>query len=123
MWSTIFLKFFLRHLKICGLLCCVPFKWSKKKGRVVRIVSKWKIIFFKLQCSLHLIYMIAMFHQLVFGKEQMQMKLQGLVFVCIYMILLTARWNWKVSIDPMQLMNSFLDFEDTIPDGMTIFFD
>ncbi|OXA51481.1 hypothetical protein Fcan01_13507, partial [Folsomia candida] len=115
MWSTIFLPFFLRHLRVCELLCCTPFKWSKKTGRVVRVHSTWRILFCKVQCALHLVYMLAMLDQFVFGKVPVRMKLQGLVFFTIYVILFTARWNWKVRIAPMQLINSFLDFEETIP--------
>lgn len=61
--------------------------------------------------------MLAMLDQFVFGKVPVRMKLQGLVFFTIYVILFTARWNWKVRIAPMQLINSFLDFEETIPAG------
>jgi hypothetical protein len=118
MLSLHFLPFYIRHLRFCEFLCATIFKWDENLQQFVKIRTKWRICYFQAQNLLHVIHIMVMFSKLVFDKGPSAKKFQGLAFLFTYCITFICRMDWKLEDFSMQLSNSFLSFEKTIPAGI-----
>ncbi|OXA48789.1 hypothetical protein Fcan01_16394 [Folsomia candida] len=117
MYSTYFLPFLLRHIKIGQKLKSIPYEFSQKSGKLVITKDKTRIWIFRLQIVLHLMYCIAMLIHLCFGPSTVARKLQGFVFFCMYTVVLCGRWNYDVNVAPIQVINSAMEFEKKVVAG------
>lgn len=118
MYSTQFLPLIVHHLKLCGIINCLPFEFDVNSKQLILTKSFRKIRIFQFQCILTVIYCIVLLFHLCFsGTLTTLQKFQGLPFFLIYILLLCCRWNVSLNISPIQAVNSFLKFERELLPG------
>ncbi|OXA36746.1 hypothetical protein Fcan01_28486 [Folsomia candida] len=111
MFSAKFLPIPKFHLKFCKFLNCIPFRYSENLGRLVPIKNGDTLFKFKLQCVLSTLYCGAMGANIFLGGLSTTEKLQGSIFLMAYLIGAVSRWNYELSPGPIQVINSFLQYE------------
>lgn len=114
MYQTEFLPLLKLHLKSCKFLQCVPFEFPQNSSRLVKCQSLSKIRMFKLQCILSVLYCTLFGLNLCFGPLTKIEKFQGFGFFMCYLLASITRWNYELDNGPSQLINAFLDCEETI---------
>ncbi|OXA54007.1 hypothetical protein Fcan01_11608 [Folsomia candida] len=112
MYGTVFLSLLKSHLKICNLLKCIPFEFDQRSGRLRKIKSARVLRIFRLQCVLAVMYCSAMFISI--GPLTMSGRLQGFALFILSLAGSISRWNYSIDIDPIQIINAFLDFEAVV---------
>lgn len=117
MYTTQFLPLLVRHLNRCRVLKSVPFRFDKNSGKLVLIESSGDIKIYRIQCILTLLYVAAMFAHLCFGPLTVQRKFQGFSFFGVYVMLLNNKWNFRLDIAPVQVLNSCVKFEGELVKG------
>ncbi|OXA63988.1 hypothetical protein Fcan01_01404 [Folsomia candida] len=115
MFSSEFLPLLKSYLPLCHVLKCIPFDYNKDSGRLETFRSAGKRSIFKLQCTLSAFYCMAMFLNLCFGPLSATEKFQGSAFFFLYLISTVARWAPDNA--PIQVVNSFLEFEHRFLSG------
>lgn len=114
MYANEFLPLLTFQIRMCQRLNCTPFEFHQRSGRF-KIIKVSRIIrIFKLQGVLSVIYCAAMFLNISFGPLTLSKKLQGLVLFVACITASIARWNWTIDVGPIQIINTFLDFEEKI---------
>ncbi|OXA61761.1 hypothetical protein Fcan01_00410 [Folsomia candida] len=68
----------------------------------------------RLQCVLSVVYTGAMLANICFGWLTLTERFQGFVFFSLYFFCCMQRWNWNLDITGIQVINSFLDYEDEL---------
>lgn len=114
MYSTQFLPFLIRHLNYCRKLKCEFIDYDPVSKKLVNVATRRRICMFRLQGILTIAYTFTMSLQLSFGSLSVQQKCQGLVFLASYLILQTTRWNYSLDIAPIQVINTFVNFENGV---------
>lgn len=69
---------------------------------------------YRVLCLLTLFYVATIFVNLAFSKLHVSLKIHGFVYFTTYCITLVGLWNFDLDIAPMQVVNSFMDFEEKI---------
>lgn len=92
----------------------VPIKFDPRYGRLTAIQSSSKDLTiqrykYKLKCILPILYTLTLAINLIFGSFSTVQRLQGAVFLMLCVLTSTAGWNCGVA--PVQVVNTFLDFE------------
>ncbi|OXA62512.1 PAB-dependent poly(A)-specific ribonuclease subunit PAN3 [Folsomia candida] len=111
---TSYLKILKFHLRSCKFVKCLPFEFAKNSGRIVLTRNLGRIRMFRFQCVLSVIYTGAMFVNICFGWLTLTEKFQGIVFFSLFFIACIHRWNWNLDITGIQVINSFLEFEEVV---------
>lgn len=114
---TSYLKILKFHLRSCKFVKCLPFEFAKNSGRIVLTRNLGRIRMFRFQCVLSVIYTGAMFVNICFGWLTLTEKFQGIVFFSLFFIACIHRWNWNLDITGIQVINSFLEFEEVVLKG------
>ncbi|OXA48860.1 hypothetical protein Fcan01_16306 [Folsomia candida] len=117
MYTTQFHNLMVRHLGLCRLLKCVPAKYDANLKKIVPIDNPRDIKIFRIQCIISLVYTTAMFLNLCVGPLTIPKKFQGVSFFGIYFLLLFCKWNYRLDIAPIQVINSFVLFEKSLEKG------
>ncbi|OXA48790.1 hypothetical protein Fcan01_16393, partial [Folsomia candida] len=117
MYSTYFLPFLVRHIKIGQKLKSIPYEFSQKSGKLVITKDRTRVWIYRVQIVLHLIYCIAMLGHLCFGTLTATKKFQGFVFFCMYTVMLCGRWNYDLNVASIQIINSAMDYEKKLVTG------
>ncbi|OXA43292.1 hypothetical protein Fcan01_22065 [Folsomia candida] len=76
-----------------------------------------QIRMFKLQSIFSLLYTIATFLCVCFGRLTLTEKFQGSVFLILDILLTATRWNYSLDPSPGQIVNVFINFEKEILKG------
>ncbi|OXA41330.1 hypothetical protein Fcan01_24061, partial [Folsomia candida] len=108
MFKTEFLPLMKLHLKISEKLACVPFKFSAESQNLVESRSN------HVQWVLTVAYLSAMFLNVCIGPLTMTERLQGLTIFLAFLAASIPRGNYSPNIAPIQIVNTFLDFEGGI---------
>lgn len=118
MYSTQFLPLLLRHFKLSRPICCLPFEFDSKSGKVAVIKSPNRRGLSHLQFTLTILYALVLLAHFCFGKVTMLKRLQGFPFLVCFAVLISSGWNVVLDIGPMQLINSIVTFEEGVSKGM-----
>lgn len=114
MYRTEFLPILKIRLRICKIWQCVPFEFGPTSKKLVMCRSHRQIRMFQLQCILSVVYCTAQFTNLCIGPLTKMEKLQGFGFFMTYFVATMIRWNYHLDNGPGQIINTFLDFEESI---------
>ncbi len=114
MYKSEFLLLLQHRVRVGTILKCLPFKFDKKSDRLYKSRSPWQLRIFKLQCALSVCYAMVMFANLCFGPLTMTGRMQGIGFFIVYFAATLMQWNYSLDIAPIQIINSFLNFEEEI---------
>lgn len=117
MYTTHFMPFLLRHLKLCRRLNSVLFDFDRKSGNLVMTKNPAQIRMFRLQIVFHLAYCIIIVGHLSFSALTKAKQFQGFVILCMYIIILCGRWNYDLDVAIVQIINSAITFENKIFQG------
>jgi hypothetical protein len=112
-----YLKF---HLKVCDFLRCTPFQYNEKSGRLYQTKSAKRIKISQCLTILHLLVTGAMTIHLFVSKMHYTNKLQGSLFVVMYIAQSVGRTYENVDSSPIQLVNAILNFEAQLVKGTQI---
>ncbi|OXA64469.1 hypothetical protein Fcan01_00363 [Folsomia candida] len=83
-------------------------------GRMILTKNLRHIRMFRLQSVLSVVYVGAMLANICFGWLTLTERLQGFVFFSLYFFCSIQKWNWNLDIAGIQVINSFLDYEDEL---------
>lgn len=119
MYSTEFLPYIVRHYRRCRkVFKYYPFRFNPELNRFVKDSNPYGERMFKLLLLVMLAYSGTTSCCLIFGSLSMAKKVQGVVFSLMYVLITVCTWNYDLDKSQIQVINSCLNFEDNIMEGM-----
>lgn len=93
------------------------FEYDQKLGLIVTTRNAKLIRMFKWQSILSLIYTLATFLHVCFGRLSLVEKFQGSLVLPMDLLITAKRWNHSLDKSPGQIVNAFINFETEIMKG------
>ncbi|OXA42278.1 hypothetical protein Fcan01_22807, partial [Folsomia candida] len=90
------------------------FEYDQKLGLIVTTRNAKLIRMFKWQSILSLIYTLATFLHVCFGRLSLVEKFQGSLVLPMDLLITAKRWNHSLDKSPGQIVNAFINFETEI---------
>ncbi|OXA48598.1 hypothetical protein Fcan01_16538 [Folsomia candida] len=118
MFSVIFYAQLKRHLKLSSYWAALPFLFNSRTGMVTMMSSRWAILLHKVELASTLIYTILQCVMTLTSSYPETNKYIAMVFISVYGTGLGLRFSWKMDPVPMEFMNSLMQYERKLLDGI-----
>lgn len=118
MYSTQFFPLVIRHLKFSRLIASAPFEYDAKSGKLIGMKGHKRVRVSQMQSLITLTYLLVLLYNFFFGGMPMLKRLQGVPFLMCYSVLTSLGWNVGLDIAPIQMINSIINFERDLLQGM-----
>jgi hypothetical protein len=122
MFSQNFLPYLKFHLNFGNFFGINIVNFCPLTKKFVISSSKKRREFYRLNILLHLLHLLALFLNLCVGPLTTLKKLQGAIFCSIEFVSLVLRWDLNLDLGPVQLINSFIKFEENLLKGIFLIF-
>lgn len=117
MYTTQFSPFLKRHLAICRYVKTFPYDFNPKTRRLFKVHDPKLGKRHQMMCLISLAYISTLFLGLILGNHTAAMKVIGVIFIMAYCLPLSGHWNFNLELTPIQVLNSFMDFEAKVLRG------
>lgn len=119
---TVFLLHLKRHLINARYMASLPYTWDSANNTLKPVKSLRVKKFLRFSMISQFIYAILQLVLTAWSGHPLGKKLLAMVFTSIYFCGLAFRWNVKLDLIAMHLLNTFLKFEPNYVAGNLIFF-
>lgn len=111
MFSAIFLKPMMPHLKLANSLHVLPFCWDLESKRVLPIYSGFTLNKIRIHLGAIFVYTVLQFIMQTTSPYPLTRKMVGIAFSLIYVTSFGFQWNRSFDTSPISMLNAFMDFE------------
>lgn len=117
MITKIFQPYLVTHIKMACFFCFSPVRWNSKRSAIERLAPGRRVAIFHCQLVIFTIYVLGMVRSAITGDAPPEAKLQSIVVVPIFTMMLILLWIWTLDIGCIQLINSLCNLEKDLAKG------